>query len=274
MAELKQCEFFLLRYVPDAVKDEFVNIGVVLMGPGANESGYADLRFTRDWSRVRCVDPAADIEMLEAMEQEIRGQLNSASGEGKRASILKKLDDSFSNLVQVSGTKACLTESPQEEIESLARLYLESSRREKRGRDVGARTRIAGRMKAAFEEAGVWDLMWKKVSVAKYTETGDPLKIDCGYRPNGVVRLFHAVSLETDVDSAKVLAYSYPRLQKGILRKENAKAELTAILEEKLDRSDEHVGFAMEILEKSLIKTASVAEMAKIAETARREMRL
>ncbi|MCU1305669.1 MAG: hypothetical protein JWN45_364 [Acidobacteriaceae bacterium] len=273
MAELKQCEFFLLRYVPDAVKDEFVNIGVVLMGPGANESRYADLRFTKDWARVRCVDPAADIEMLEAMEAEIRGQLAS-SGEGKRESILKKLDDSFSNLVQVSGTKACLTESPQAEIESLAKLYLESSRREKRGRDAGARTRIAGRMKAAFEEAGVWDLMWKKVSVAKYTETGDPLKIDCGYKPNGVVRLFHALSLATDVDSAKVLAYSYPRLQEGILRKENAKAELTAILEDKLDKSDEQIGFAMEILEKSLIKTASVAEMAKIAETARREMRV
>src|SRR5437879_5455444 len=193
MAELKQCEFFLLRYVPDAVKDEFVNIGVVLMGPGANESGYADLRFTRDWSRVRCVDPAADIEMLEAMEQEIRGQLNSASGEGKRESILKKLDDSFSNLVQVSGTKACLTESPQEEIESLARLYLESSRREKRGRDAGARTRILARMRDAFQQEGVWEHLRKKIAVSEYTGTGDPLRIDCGYRPNGVVKLFHAV---------------------------------------------------------------------------------
>ena len=39
MADLKQCEFFLLRYVPDAVKDEFVNIGVVLVEPGANGAG-------------------------------------------------------------------------------------------------------------------------------------------------------------------------------------------------------------------------------------------
>ena len=34
MAELKQCEFYLLRYVPDAVKDEFVNLGVVLLETG------------------------------------------------------------------------------------------------------------------------------------------------------------------------------------------------------------------------------------------------
>ncbi len=31
---MKQCEFFLLRYVPDVVKGEFVNIGVVLLEAG------------------------------------------------------------------------------------------------------------------------------------------------------------------------------------------------------------------------------------------------
>jgi hypothetical protein len=274
MAELKQCEFFLLRYVPDAVKDEFVNIGVVLMGPGAEASGYADLRFTHDWARVRCIDPAADIEMLEAIEAEIRSQLSSSAPAGARSLILKKLDDSFSNLVQITGMKACLTESPEAELDNLAKLYLESNRREKRARDAGARTRILSRMRSAFEEAGVWERMRKKIPVAEYTGTGDPLKIDCGYRPNGVVRLFHAISLETDIDSAKVLAYSYPELREGMLRKDNAKAELTAVLEDKLDLADEQISFAIETLEKNLIKTASVAEMSKIAESARVEMRL
>ncbi len=31
MGDMKQCDFFLLRYVPDAVKEEFVNFGVVLL---------------------------------------------------------------------------------------------------------------------------------------------------------------------------------------------------------------------------------------------------
>ena len=70
MAEKKQCEFFLLRYVPDAVKDEFVNIGVVLLetgGAGGAPAGFADLRFTADWSRVRCLDRAAFVELLAAL---------------------------------------------------------------------------------------------------------------------------------------------------------------------------------------------------------------
>ena len=78
MADRRQLEFFLLRYVPDAVKDEFVNIGVVMVEPGANGGGFAEVRFTRDWRRVRCLDPQADVEMLEALEREIRGQLATA----------------------------------------------------------------------------------------------------------------------------------------------------------------------------------------------------
>jgi hypothetical protein len=72
MAEKRQFEFFLLRYVPNAVQDEFVNVGVVMVEPGAD---FADVKFTRDWRRVRCLDPQVDIEMLEALENEVRRDL-------------------------------------------------------------------------------------------------------------------------------------------------------------------------------------------------------
>jgi hypothetical protein len=78
MAELKPFEFFLLRYVPDAVKNEFVNIGVVMMEQEANGHGFADVYFTRDWRRVYCLDAQADVEWLQAMERDLRTQLNDA----------------------------------------------------------------------------------------------------------------------------------------------------------------------------------------------------
>src|SRR5258708_2112364 len=129
MAELKQLEFFVLRYVPDAVKDEFVNVGVVMLESGANGEGFADVRFTRDWRRVRCLDPQADGEMLEALESDIRKQLGEARD---REVLLRKLDDSFSNLIQVSATKACLSEEPGKEMEMLASLYFAGPKREAR----------------------------------------------------------------------------------------------------------------------------------------------
>src|SRR5438105_2314390 len=99
MTDKRQYEFFLLRYVPDAVKSEFVNIGVVLLGM---ESDYAEVRLTRDWRRVRCLDPAADIELLEGLERDLRKQLSEGTD---REVMIRRLQESFSNLVQVREKK-------------------------------------------------------------------------------------------------------------------------------------------------------------------------
>src|SRR5882762_3733177 len=123
MADLRQLEFFLLRYVPDAVKDEFVNIGLVMIEAGANGGGFADVRFTRDWRRVRCLDPQADVEMLEALEREIRAQLGETRD---RETLLRRLEDSFSNVIQLSPAKGCLAADPAIEIEAMSSLYLEA----------------------------------------------------------------------------------------------------------------------------------------------------
>jgi len=129
-------------------------------------------------------------------------------------------------------------------------------------------------MREAFEQAGVWKLMRKRIAVAEYTHPGDPLKIDCGYRPNGEVKLFQAVSLASDVDAAKVLAFTYPQVREGIARLEQAKTSLTAIVEDDLDRTDEPIAFALDTLARSQIAVAAQAELPQLAEMARRELRV
>ena len=69
-SDRRACEFHLLRYVPDAVRNEYVHIGVILREQGSREA--AEVRFTRDWRRVRCLDPEADTALLEGMEGELR----------------------------------------------------------------------------------------------------------------------------------------------------------------------------------------------------------
>ena len=191
------CEFSLIRYVPDPVKNEFVNIGVLLRG----EDARAAVRFTRDWSRVRCMDPDADTAMLEALEGEVGGGWRRMRGRA-----VASLEDSFSNAVQVTEAKACLAESFAAEMESLMRLYVDSEAASARPEHWTAA--IQARMRTEFEQAGVWELMQRRISAARYTRPGDPLQIDCGYRPNGVMRMFQAVSLAGDVEAAKVLAFS------------------------------------------------------------------
>jgi hypothetical protein len=305
MTERRQCEFFLLRYVPDAVKDEFVNLGVVLLESAAptgaksesvetsagGRSGlaFADVRFTRDWRRVRCLDPDVDVEMLEALEREIRERL--AEDAASREWLLGKMQDSFSNCIRLTPAKAVLAESPQAELESLAALYLERSRRT--ARSAGGRQVVFAAMREQFERQGVWRFMRKNIAAAEYTHRGDPLKIDCAYgvpsKPkiglagvpapqrngNGArVRLFHAVSLLAEVNAAKLLAFSFPQVRAGIRRAEEAEAHLTAVVEDDLDRRDDAIAFALATLEAQEIAVASVAQMPALAERARVELRL
>jgi hypothetical protein len=273
MADLKQCEYFVLRYVPDAVKDEFVNIGVVLVEQarvGSSVSLFSGARFTADWARAQCIDPTVDVEMLEALGQELERAVASGT-EGGQA-LLKRLQDCCSNQVQISASKGVLTEDPESELRSMAVAYLESNRRERRAREAGARQQLARRMRESFEQAGVWRLMEHPVRAERYTRSGDPLRIDCGYKPNGVVRLFHGVSLQTEPNLAKVLAFSMAGIREGIARELGAKTDMVALVENQLDRSDPSIDFAWHAMENGGIRVLPISEMGGLADVARREL--
>jgi len=263
----QQCSFFLLRYVPDTVKNEFVNIGLVLLP----QAGEPELRFTRDWGRVRCLDSEADVEVLEALEADLRSQLGALNGD--RESILRRIQDSFSNALQPSEFTACLADSPALEADSLAKIYLERQR-QRAQREVSSRQAIRQRMQREFEKVGVWPLMGHNIEASKYTRKGDPLKIDCGYSPNGMVKLFHTLAIDADPNSAKLLAFTYPKLVDGIAKMEKKQTQLTAIVEDGLPRESEAVAFALETLQQQQIKVAQISEMQEIAQAAARELRL
>jgi hypothetical protein len=273
-----QCRFSLIRYVPDPVKNEFVNIGVLL-----REAAHPDalsVRFTRDWARVRCIDPDADIEMLEALEAEMRQR--TAEQQADTKPLLAIIDDSFSQLLQMTDSKAYLAENMAAGMEQLMQLYVEP-RKQKARQALSGRQAIVRNLRTQFEHAGVWDLMRRRIAASAYTRPGDSLKIDCGYRPNGLIRMFHAVSLTTDVELAKVLAFSAPSLRAGVARVENAELELTAIVEPLRNASGDVTGdedqvaqyrFGIETMEAQQIRVLTVSDLERVADTAKRELRV
>src|SRR5580698_3713714 len=113
-SERRNCEFHLLRYVPDTVRNEYVHIGVILREQGS--AAPAQLRFTRDWRRVRCLDPDADTALLESMESELRrrfeaeaqaeSQAQAQSQSQSQASLMRLLSESLSLGVQMTEPKA------------------------------------------------------------------------------------------------------------------------------------------------------------------------
>jgi hypothetical protein len=272
--ERRACEFQLLRYVPDAVRNECVHIGVILREQG---NPNLEVRFTRDWRRVRCLDPDADTELLEGMESELRRRLTEDPG----GRLMRILEESLSLNVQMTEPKAYLAESLPAGMEELMRLYVEPPPRERTPR-LSGRAAIQARMRSEFEHAGVWDLLRKKIAASEYTRPGDPLRIDVGYRPNGIVRMFHAVSFDPGLEMAKVLAFSAAALRAGVERVEKAELELTAVIEPaaRVGATDEEperlelYRFGVETMEEHRIRVLTTSDMGRVAETARRELRV
>ncbi len=290
----RECEFQLLRYVPDAVRNEYVHIGVILRERAAEDRpGQTEVRFTRDWRRVRCLDPDADTALLESMESELRRRLEHEPG----SRLMRILEESLSLNVQMTEPKAYLAESMPAGMEELMRLYVDPPARERVAR-VSGRAAIQSRMRTEFERAGVWELLRKRIAASAYTRPGDPLRIDVGYRPNGVVRMFHAVSLDagvsagigtrigagaaTGLEMAKVLAFSAAALRAGVERVEKAELELTAVIEPAagLGATDEEperlamYRFGVETMEEHRIRVLTTSDLERVAATARRELRV
>lgn len=326
MQERVPCEFFLVRYVPDVVKGEFVNIGVLLREAGAAHAGPASagrgegrdqprfqVRFTRDWSRVRCMDADADVGLLEGLEQEIAGRLRTGVSARDPKAVLEVLEDTLSNSVQMTEARAALAESLPAELEQLMRMYVEPIKVPRaRAAARSGRAAIQGSMRTEFERAGVWGLMRKRISAAMYTRAGDPMRLDCGYRvggsgiasgvaagaasgtaagaalaetarpratPDAIIRIFQAVSLEGDLEAAKVLAYSAPQLVEGVRRVESGRLELTAVVEsirslEGQEEAVERYRFGVETMERQEIRVVTVNDLARAAATAQRELGL
>lgn len=271
MAALQELEFFLLRYAGDATKGESINLGVVAIAPENGEpSGFADVRFIRNWRRLHCFDPLADVEEVQAIEREVRQDLQDPE---KRAQLLKRLSDSYSNVIRFDRLQGCLTQSPALELEKLSALYLETPAGAERREPTG-RQRILNVMRDELEKAGVLAMMQTSVPLAEYTRPGDPLKLDFGYSSRDGFKFLHAVSLaqRQGVEQGMMLAARFPQIAAGMQRRKQVKTWLTAVVDDEVDRTRDEVGFALEMMQESGIVVARVAEMAGIAEAVRLQL--
>ncbi len=88
MSSRLECEFLLVQYVPDPVRNEFVHVGVILREMTGR---VASVRFTSDWRRVRCLDPDADTEELEGLESELRRRFEQEP----EGNLMRVLEDSL-----------------------------------------------------------------------------------------------------------------------------------------------------------------------------------
>jgi SOS regulatory protein LexA len=118
MADKRQLELHLLRFLPHALRDDFVTVGVLLL---ESDGGFAEVRLTRDWRMLQCLAPDVDSEWFTMVESEIRQRLGNLR---RREDLIRLVSERFGTMIDVAPTKAVLTEDPAKEMEVLASMYL------------------------------------------------------------------------------------------------------------------------------------------------------
>ncbi len=98
-------EYVCLYYAPHALSEDKVCIAAAVFD--SSMESFSNLFVANEWeAKVQGIDPEADLVMLRALLTEVGSRLRSRST-SDRHEIVRELEDSFSNTVQVS-VRACV----------------------------------------------------------------------------------------------------------------------------------------------------------------------
>lgn len=263
-SKLKECTFFLVRYIPDLVRDEVLNIGVFVHSP---EQKYFDCLFTDDFRRIKRFHPQADLELLRELQQHFEDEIDRRSDDW--AQYIRSLQE-YSNLIQFSEPRACHLRDPASEIQDLFVRYV--GERISGPPPQNTRLRIKQKLTAAFVRAGVWERLDKRIPASIWTHPGDTFTFDYGYRPsqaggrpNGHIKFVHALSQKRDARLAKELVYTLEHVRR------REPAELAAVVED-VTESDPEAAHTRGILEEGGVSIQSLSRLEAYAQSVRADL--
>src|SRR2546428_14018273 len=101
--ELRPCAYHVVRYTPNLVRDEWVNIGILLFDPASGRLLQRLLEEPAEFARVRRLHPAADEELLRRLADDFATQSAAAGGHGQ--GYLPRLGQKISATVPPSTRK-------------------------------------------------------------------------------------------------------------------------------------------------------------------------
>jgi len=267
---LKACSYYLVRYVPHAEREEFLNVGLLLHSP---EEQFLDCLFTDDLRRIKRFHKQADLEFLRDLQSHFEQQIQQH--EDNLQDFLDGMQQSLSHVIQLAAARPVLAAEPPAQLQQLFERLVGKRQADFPAADT--RMRIKQRLVEALRRARVFNdrRFEKRIPAEPLTHPGDPFHFDFGYRlpmaagkPNGQLRLIHALSLHRDHELASVLS-----LTMGYVRAKQP-AELTAIVEGWPVRGDQTAAHSYRILRDAQIALRPLIEVDAFATSIRGELAL
>ena len=267
-SELKECSYFLVCYVPDVVKQEFINIGLFLF---CRAEQFLDCLFSDDFRRITRFHAQADTQFLKELQPHFEQQI--AQHEEDLEGYIREMQQSYSNLIQLSPARSCLTADLSAQLQDLFERHVGAPLTGPTKQDT--RMRIKQRMTEALRRCDVFEhnLFRKRIPASPWTGAGDPFVFDFGYKPleqagkpNGRLKLIHTLSLQRDDELAKALMWTFDR----VLEKEPS--DLTVGHEDNPDPSNPVVRFSQGILQHERVRLVPVSGFDGYAQSIRAEL--
>jgi hypothetical protein len=256
-------EYRILRYAPNLLRDEWVNIGVLLESAGGGQRAIR-LLDEEHLPRVRRLHPEADLDLLRALPQEFTSRL--AGPADAVAKDLARWNDTLSNALQFGPVKGLLAENFDAE---LARLYDEQvgpPPRARGGFAESARSWIRSKLRDVFRRHRILDKMKANVRVEEFTHPGDTFKFDYAYR-NGVQGYLQSVLLSRDLLQCKALTYTAEHI-----RRKDPAAQFTALTDAEPSVSNVKQQFIVRLLEEQQVRIVPMNRVEMFAEDLRRQL--
>ena len=264
---LRACAYHVVRYLPNLVRDEWVNIGILLFDPANGRILRRMMEEPGEFARVRRLHPGADEDLLRRLPEEFDAQFAAGAGAGAdpglpgngwAAANLGRLEQTLSNAVQLSAQKGLLAADLDAELDRLYRDHVEPPRYSRVFEDLATRNAIRTRANQVFRSTGIWPRLERRIHVAEFTFAGDPLRVDYAYRRNGTRGFVQALPLGRDPAQAKVLAFTADAIRAKI-----PKSEFIAVTEvEPRPQDNPRHRFVTGLLEERQIPVVPLARLA------------
>ena len=230
------CAYRILRYNPYRLREEWLNIGVLVFDPRSGDRRLRLIEEQEEFARVRRLHPAADEALLHHLRDELEDRFDSAPAlDGGLQELLQKWDNTLASAIQLAPQTGVISSDLDVELERLYSDHVAVLRPPTRFGAPGSRTQMRSYCSQVLRHARIWDRVQKSVRAAEFTFPGDPMRIDYSYRRNRTQGFLHTLSVSRAPGDAKILAYTAER----IAAKAALKTEFAAITDVALtDQND------------------------------------
>ncbi len=213
----------ILRYTSDLVRDEWINIGVLLIDRITGEWRIRVISEQDEIARVQRQQPAPSESLLlnlrEHLEDRLERFLRDACGTNgpslpqiELQKLVEKWDSTLSNGLQLGPQKGLHAEDLDVESERLYTEHVAPLRRPSRVGAPGSRQTIRNYCEQVWRTTNVWNRMEKSIRASQFTFPGDPLRLDFMYRINGQRGFVQALSVSHSPRDATIYAHAAQRI--------------------------------------------------------------